>query len=36
LGARYPETVNQAWYDTVEAVNRHELLTLVGELVDLR
>jgi hypothetical protein len=28
--------VNQAWYDTVEAVNRHKLLTLVGELVDLR
>jgi ADP-ribosylglycohydrolase len=36
LGARYPETVNQAWHDTVEGVNRHELLTLVEELVDLR
>ena len=36
LGARYPETVNHVWYDTVEAVNRHELLTLVGDLVDLR
>src|SRR5262245_11476728 len=36
LGARYPETVNHVWYDTVEAVNRHELLALVGELVDLR
>ena len=36
LGARYPETVNHVWYDTVEAVNRHELLTLVGDLVDVR
>jgi ADP-ribosylglycohydrolase len=36
LGARYPDTVKQAWYDTVETVNRHDLLTLVGELVDVR
>ena len=36
LGARYPKSVNQAWYDTVEIVNRHDLLTLVGELVNLR
>jgi len=36
LGARYPETVNHVWYDTVEGLNRHELLTLVGDLVDLR
>ena len=36
LGARYPDTVNQGWYDTVEAVNRYDLLTLVRDLVDLR
>jgi ADP-ribosylglycohydrolase len=36
LGARYPDTANQGWYDTVEAVNRHDLLTLVRDLVDLR
>jgi ADP-ribosylglycohydrolase len=36
LGARYPDSVNQAWYDTVERVNRHDLLTLVDDLVRLR
>jgi|SoiMethySBSTD1v2_1073268.scaffolds.fasta_scaffold163014_2 ADP-ribosylglycohydrolase len=36
LGSRYPDTVNEAWYDIVETVNRHELRTVVGELVNLR
>jgi ADP-ribosylglycohydrolase len=36
LGSRYPDTVNQAWYDIVEAVNQHDLLTLIGELIELR
>jgi ADP-ribosylglycohydrolase len=36
LGARYPDTVNAAWYDFVETVNRHDLLTLASELVELR
>jgi len=36
LGSRYPDTLNDAWYDVIETVNRHELLALVGELVDLR
>ena len=36
LGSRCPDTVNQAWYDTVEIVNRHDLLTLFSGLVDLR
>ena len=36
LGSRCPDTVNQAWYDTVERVNRHDLLTLVDDLVNLR
>jgi ADP-ribosylglycohydrolase len=36
LGARYPDTVNQGWYDTSETVNRHDLLTLVDDLVNLR
>jgi ADP-ribosylglycohydrolase len=36
LGSRCPDTVNQGWYDTVEGVNRHDLLTLVDDLVNLR
>ncbi len=36
LGARYPQTVNQTWYEIVETVNQHDLTSLVGELVDLR
>jgi ADP-ribosylglycohydrolase len=36
LGSRYPDTVNQGWYDTSETVNRHDLLTLVDDLVNLR
>jgi ADP-ribosylglycohydrolase len=36
LGSRYPNTVNETWYDIVETVNRHDLLTLVEELVNLR
>jgi ADP-ribosylglycohydrolase len=36
LGSRYPDTVNQAWYDLVEAMNRHDLLALIPELIELR
>jgi ADP-ribosylglycohydrolase len=36
LGARYPNTVNDGWYDTVETVNRHNLLLLAKELMNVR
>jgi ADP-ribosylglycohydrolase len=36
LGAMYPHTVNQRWYDTVEQVNDHELESLADQLVPLR
>ena len=36
LGAMYPETVNQGWYDVVEKVNRHNLSTIANELALLR
>ncbi len=36
LGARYPHTLNQTWYDIVETVNQSDLLTLSTELADLR
>jgi ADP-ribosylglycohydrolase len=36
LASRYPDTVNQASYDIVEAVNQHDLLTLIRELIELR
>ncbi len=36
LGAMYPDTVNDEWYDTVEAVNRHELVSLAESLAKLR
>jgi ADP-ribosylglycohydrolase len=36
LGSRCPETVNQTWYDTVERINGHDVLALVGELSNLR
>jgi ADP-ribosylglycohydrolase len=36
LGSRHPGTVNQPWFDIVEGVNRHNLLTLIDELIELR
>jgi ADP-ribosylglycohydrolase len=36
LGAMYPETVNQRWYEIVEGVNAHNLGALAGELARLR
>jgi len=36
LGARYPDTVNQAWYEIVETINGRELEALVSALVDFR
>ena len=36
LGAMYPHTVNQRWYDIVERVNDHELESLADQLVPLR
>ncbi len=36
LGARRPGSVNEEWYDVVEAVNRHQLLSLAKELAGLR
>ncbi len=36
LGARCPETVNEEWYQTVERVNHHDLLTLGEQLSALR
>jgi ADP-ribosylglycohydrolase len=36
LGARYPDTVNQSWYDIVETVNQHDPSILISELADLR
>ena len=36
LGARYPNTVNDSWYRTVEAVNGHDLSLLARRLFHLR
>ena len=36
LGAMYPDTVNEDWYQTVEAVNQHSLLSIAVELTRLR
>jgi len=36
LGARFPASVNEDWYDSVEAVNDHQLMRLGGELAALR
>jgi len=32
LGAMYPETVNQQWYEIIEGVNAHNLVALAEEL----
>jgi ADP-ribosylglycohydrolase len=36
LGAMYPATVNEQWYETVESVNQHGLVALARELAQLR
>jgi ADP-ribosylglycohydrolase len=36
LGAMYPSTVNEHWYQTVEAVNQHQLVPMAVELAKLR
>jgi ADP-ribosylglycohydrolase len=36
LGARYPNTVNRAWYVVVESVNQHDMLSLARDLAPLR
>lgn len=36
LGALYPHTVNQQWYEIVERVNGHNLMALASDLAALR
>lgn len=36
LGAMYPHTVNQQWFDIVEGVNDHDLVAVSRELARLR
>jgi ADP-ribosylglycohydrolase len=36
LGAMYPDTVNEGWYQIVEAVNQHQLIPIALELARLR
>jgi ADP-ribosylglycohydrolase len=36
LGAMYPSTVNERWYQTVEAVNEHRLVPIAHALARLR
>jgi len=36
LGAMYPHTINQQWYEIVERVNGHDLMSIAGELAALR
>ena len=36
LGAMYPDTVNQGWFEVVEEVNQHNLGALARELARLR
>jgi ADP-ribosylglycohydrolase len=36
LGAMYPHTVNQHWYEVVERINAHGLVAIAAELVRLR
>ena len=36
LGAAYPGTINQAWYEVVEQVNGHGLAAMAAELARLR
>jgi ADP-ribosylglycohydrolase len=36
LGAMYPNTVNQHWYEVVERINGHDLVAIANELTRLR
>ena len=36
LGARYPETINEDWFQIVETLNHHDLVPIAHELVRLR
>jgi ADP-ribosylglycohydrolase len=36
LGARYPDSVNDEWYEVVEKVNSHDLRPLAEALSGLR
>jgi ADP-ribosylglycohydrolase len=36
LGAMFPDTVNEQWYDVVEQINNLGLVTLAGDLASLR
>ncbi len=36
LGAMYPHTVNQDWYDVVERINNHDLVAIADQLARLR
>jgi len=36
LGALYPNTLNQEWYEVVEEINHHDLAALADELARLR
>ncbi|MNC90230.1 ADP-ribosylglycohydrolase [compost metagenome] len=36
LGARYPDTIRDDWYEVVEAVNRHDMVHVAGQLSRLR
>jgi ADP-ribosylglycohydrolase len=36
LGAMYPDTVNQQWYEVVEKINQHDLAAIANELAPLR
>ena len=36
LGAMYPDTVDREWYDAVERVNGHDLMTIARQLGGLR
>ena len=36
LGAMYPSTVNQHWYEVVERINDHDLVAIANELARLR
>jgi ADP-ribosylglycohydrolase len=36
LGAIYPDTVNQQWYEIVERVNHHDIVRVANELAGLR
>ena len=36
LGAMYPRTVNEHWYEVVERINDHDLVAIANELARLR